>query len=194
MNDILIDLSGWNEVEKYEALLKEGVRNVILKAINKNLNPDKKFEQHMKGCEEAGIKVTGTYHYSYAVTVEAAKQAAMEWMKVVNGRCRLFILDWEDAVLPKSSRAAEIINAYADEIQGAGYEFAVYTGLSWYNSYLRKYADKLPYEFWIARYYAGYKAFTTYDPVNTKYIPAITHKLIGWQYTSNGQVSGVKAV
>ncbi len=192
MNDILIDLSGWNEVEKYEALLKEGVRNVILKAINKNLNPDKKFEQHMKGCEEAGIKVTGTYHYSYAVTVEAAKQAAMEWMKVVNGRCRLFILDWEDAVLPKSSRAAEIINAYADEIQGAGYEFAVYTGLSWYNSYLRKYADKLPYEFWIARYYAGYKAFTTYDPVNTKYIPAITHKLIGWQYTSNGQVSGVK--
>ncbi len=116
----------------------------------------------------------------------------MKWMKVVKGRCRLFILDWEDAVLPKGSRAAEIINTYADEIQGAGYDFAVYTGLSWYNSYLRKYADKLPYEFWIARYYAGYKAFTTSDPVNTKYIPAITHKLIGWQYTSNGQVSGVK--
>ncbi len=27
--------------------------------------------------------------------------------------------------------------------------------------------------------------------LNTKYIPAITHKLIGWQYTSNGQVSRV---
>lgn len=192
MNDILIDLSGWNEVEKYEAILQAGVKKVILKSINKNLNPDKKFEQHMKGCQEAGIEVTGTYHYSYAVIVEAARQAAIEWMNTVNGRCRLFIIDWEDAVLPKDSRAVEIINAYADEIQGAGYEFAVYTGLSWYNSYLKKYADKLPYEFWIARYYAGYKEFSMSDTVNVKYVPAIKHNLIGWQYTSSGQVPGVK--
>lgn len=192
MNDILIDLSGWNEVEKYVAILQAGVKNVILKAINKNLKPDKKFEQHILGCKEAGIEVIGTYHYSYAVAVEVAKQAAMEWMKAVNGRCHLFILDYEDVILPKDSRAAEIINAYAVEIQGAGYEFAVYTGLSLYNSYLKRYADKLPYEFWIARYYAGYKEFAISNPVNTRYIPVIKHQLIGWQYTSSGRVPGVK--
>ncbi len=93
MNDILIDLSGWNEVEKYEALLKEGVRNVILKAINKNLNPDKKFEQHMKGCKEAGIKVTGTYHYSYSVTVEAAKQALQEELDQVKEKAGSYEMD-----------------------------------------------------------------------------------------------------
>ena len=187
-----LDLSGWNEVESYALTKAAGINHVILKAVNKSLHPDKKFEQHLKGCADADIKVIGTYHYSYAITVEMARQAARAWIRIENGRCRLFILDWEDAVLPKSSRAAEIINAYADEIQGAGYEFAVYTGLSWYNSYLRKYADKLPYEFWIARYYAGYKTFATSDPVNTKYIPVIKHQLIGWQYTSSGRVPGVK--
>ena len=190
--ELVLDLSGWNDAESYVIIKAAGIKCVILKAINKSLDTDKRFEQHLKGCTDADIRVIGTYHYSYAVTVEMARQAARVWLRIVNGRCRLFVLDWEDAVLLKDSRAVEIINAYADEIQGAGYEFAVYTGLSWYNSYLKKYADKLPYEFWIARYYAGYKEFSTSDTVNVKYMPAIKHNLIGWQYTSSGQVPGVK--
>lgn len=189
--EIVLDLSGWNEAESYAAIKVSGVNHVILKAINKSLKVDKKFEQHLKGCVEADIKVIGTYHYSYALTTEAARQAAKAWIMIVNGRCNLFILDWEDVSLFKDSRAIEIINTYADEIHKAEYEFAVYTGLSWYNSYLERYADKLSYEFWIARYYAGYKGFTTDDSVNTKYMPMIKHNLMGWQYTSSGNVPGI---
>lgn len=190
--ELVLDLSGWNEAESYAAIKVSGVNHVVLKAINKSLKVDKKFEQHLKGCVEADIKVIGTYHYSYALTTEAARQAAGAWIRIVNGRCNLFILDWEDTGLPKDSKAIEIINTYADEIYKAGYQFAVYTGLSWYDSYLKKYADKLPYEFWIARYYAGYKGFSIDTSVNKKYMPAIRHELIGWQYTSSGNVPGIK--
>ncbi len=190
--ELVLDLSGWNEAESYAAVKASGVNYVVLKAVNKSLKADKKFEQHLKGSNEAGMKVIATYHYSYATTPEAARQAASAWIRIVNVRCNLFILDWEDTSLPKDSKALEVINAYADEIYKAGYQFAVYTGLSWYNSYLKKYADKLPYEFWIARYYAGYKGFTIDDSVNAKYMPVIGHNLIGWQYTSSGNIPGIK--
>lgn len=189
---LVLDLSGWNEAESYATVKASGINYVVLKAVNRSLKADKKFEQHVKGCNEAGMKVIATYHYSYAATAGAARQAARAWIRIVNGRCNLFILDWEDTSLPKGSKALEVINAYADEIYKAGYQFAVYTGLSWYNSYLKKYVDKLPYEFWIARYYAGYKGFTIDASVNTKYMPVIRHNLIGWQYTSSGSVPGIK--
>ena len=188
----VLDLSGYNDPESYSEIKKAGINFIILKAINKNLNPDKRFEQHLKGCTDAGIKVIGTYHYSYATTVSKAKEAARAWIRTVGSRCNMFYLDWEDASLPKDSRAVEIINAYADEIHRAGHEFAVYCGLSWYNSYLKKYADKLPYDFWIARYYAGDKGFSPEDNINEKYMPVITHNLSGWQYTASGSVPGIK--
>lgn len=192
MNEKVIDLSAWNIVKSYDDLKATGIKYTILKAINKNLYPDKQFENHFKGCTNSGIKVIGTYHYSYATTVAKAKEAARAWIKTVNDRCNMFFLDWEDASLQKDSRAVDIINAYADEIHRAGHEIAIYCGLSWYNNYIKKYADKLPYDFWIARYYAGYKEFIIEDTVNEKYMPAIAHNLIGWQYTSAGSVPGIK--
>ena len=191
MKEKVIDLSAWNIVKSYDSIKAAGIKYTILKAINKNLNPDKQLENHFKGCNEAGIKVIGTYHYSYAKKVKKAKEAARAWIKTVNGRCNMFFLDWEDASLPKDSKAVDIINAYADEVHRAGHEIAIYCGLSWYNNYIKKYADKLRYDFWIARYYAGYKEFSVSDAVNEKYMPAIAHNLMGWQYTSSGSVQGI---
>lgn len=191
-NEKVIDLSGWNEVQSYNNVKAAGIDYAILKAINKGLNTDKKFEQHLKGCISAGIKVIGTYHYSYATTVAKAKEAAKAWIKTVNGRCSTYYLDWEDASLPKDSRAVDIINTYANEIHKTGGSLVVYCSLSWYNSYLKKYADKLPYDFWIARYYAGYKTFYVSDAVNTKYMPSIQNSLTGWQYTASGSIAGIK--
>lgn len=190
VNKKVIDLSGWNEVQSYEGVKAAGIDYVILKAINKGLNTDKKFEQHWKCCSGAGIAVIGTYHYSYATTVAKAKEAAKAWIKTVNGRCSTYYLDWEDASLPKDSRAVDIINVYADEVHKTGGSLAVYCSLSWYNSYLKKYAEKLPYEFWIARYYAGYKTFAVSDTVNSQYMPSVPN-LTGWQYTASGTIAGI---
>ena len=191
-NTKVIDLSGWNEVQSYNNVKTAGIDYAILKAINKDLNADKKFEQHFQGCTGAGIAVIGTYHYSYATTVAKAKEAAKSWIKTVNGRCSTYYLDWEDDSLPKDSRAVDIINTYADEVHKAGGRLAVYCSLSWYNSYLKKYSDKLTYDYWIARYYAGYKIFAPSESVDTQYMPSIKNSLTGWQYTSSGAVAGIK--
>lgn len=193
----VLDLSCYNPASKtsYADYLKvkhAGINYVILKAINKSLNSDRRFEEHVRGCNAAGVKILGTYHYTYATTVEKARTAAYAWLKAVNGRFSKFFLDYEDSeTLPKDERAIEIINAYAEIIMKAGCEFYVYTGLSWYNSYFKKYLDKLPYRFWIARYYAGYKTFNVDDEVNEKYVPVIPSPLSGWQYTSSGNIPGL---
>lgn len=193
----VIDISCYNPADKskkidYAAVKKDGIEYVVAKAISKSGAPDRRFEEHLAGCAAAGITVFATYHYSYATSVQMARDMAKKWMKAVNGRVKLFCLDWEDSdTLPKDKRAVDIINAYAEEITKAGYQFAVYTGQYWYNAYLSKYANLLPYDFWIARYYAGYKTFTSKSDVNKSYVPSINRPLMGWQYTSSGNIHGI---
>lgn len=185
----VIDISQYNKIYDYAAVKRNGIGAVIIKAINKSLDKESAFEKHLKGCNEANLQVLGTYHYTYANTVEKAKKAVQAWIKAVDGRCDLYFLDWEDACLPKNSDAVKIINVYAEAIIKAGYKFALYTGLSWYNSYLKKY--NMPYDLWIARYYAGYTPFKMSTPVNDKYRPDMDN-LMGWQYTSSGQIDGIE--
>ena len=184
-----VDLSKWNVINDYSAMKNDGVEFAILKAINSSKAKDGRFETHIKGCSGANIPVLGTYHYSYATNVVKAKEAAKNWLEAVNGRFDRFYLDWEDASLPKTSLAVDIINAYADIINSAGYDMDLYVGMSYYNSYLKKYAIKIPYDIWMARYYAGYSAFDLSDAPNEKYKPT-AERLIGWQYSSSGVVKG----
>lgn len=196
MKNKVIDLSGYNPSNpndhiNYDKVKNDGINYVILKAINKNNAKDKRFEEHIAGCKSADIKLLSTYHYTYAILKQMARENAKMWMAAVDDRCKKFALDWEDETLPKDRQAVEIINTYADAIIGAGYEFFVYTSWAWYKSYLKKYKNLLPYDFWIARYYARYKKFTTNDKIDESYMPAISHNLIGWQYTSSGSISGI---
>lgn len=186
-----VDLSKWNVINSYESMKEDGVEFAILKAINVSKAKDGRFETHVKGCTDAGIDILGTYHYSYANTVEKAKEAAKNWLSAVDGRFKRFYLDWEDATLPKTQKAIDIINAYNDVITAAGYEMDLYTGLCHYNSYLKRYAANIPCDVWMARYYAGYKNFYTEDNPDERYRPAVD-RLIGWQYTSSGVVDGAQ--
>ena len=50
---------------------------------------------------------------------------------------------------------------------------------------------KANYDFWIARYYAGYKEMSFSKNPATAYVPNLPEiNLIGWQYTSSGKVDG----
>ncbi|MCM1182161.1 MAG: hypothetical protein NC337_02165 [Roseburia sp.] len=188
------DWAKWNYIRDYKKVKVAGINYVILKAINKSNKKDGRFEEHISGCSEAGIEVYATYHYTYASNVQEAVAAANKWLEAVAGRCRRFILDYEDASLYKGGCAAiAVIQAYANIIQQTGYEFYVYMGLSDYNSYFRKDADKLPYKMWIARYYKGYTPFDLQTAVNEKYKPAIGKSIVGWQYTSVCAIDGVDA-
>lgn len=189
----MLDLAKWNVVNDYNKVKADGINAVVLKAVNMNGNVDGRFETHMAGCKKANIDVFATYHYTYATSIASAINSAQKWIKVVNGRCKRFILDWEDSCLPKGNQLmVDIINAYAGVIKNAGCDFYVYTGQYYYNTYMAKYKSQLPYKFWIAKYYNGYNKFVVKDEPNLKAIPNCDCNMVGWQYSSSCQVNGIQ--
>ncbi len=75
----------------------------------------------------------------------------------------------------------QIIQAYQEVIEAAGLEFGVYTGLSFYNSYIKPWAGYLICRFWIARYRNRIVANQ----------PIIKHILEGWQFSREESVNGI---
>lgn len=155
------------------------------------MQPDKQFEANWDGCADAGLPVQGVYNYSYATTVEKAKSDAKRVVEILNGRKPFVWLDVEDACQKNLGETLiNIINEYGAVIKAEGLEFGVYTGLAFYNSYIKPYADKLQHPFWIARYPSNSKMTINNEPEDDKR-PEIAHELYGWQYSSAGQIAGI---
>lgn len=191
MSKMVIDVSAYNGVIDWKKVKAAGVDAAILKVIRKDLNPDKMFEANWKGCEAADMPLAGVYNYSYATTAAKARTDAQRVLSILNGRKVKVWLDVEDACLKgKGKTLIAIINAYGDVIKAAGYEFGVYTGLSFYNSYIKPWAGYVKHGFWIARY-PSTTAKTIKQLPDVKKQPAISHTLEGWQWSSAGIVVGI---
>ena len=184
MSLIGIDVSSYQKKIDWNKVLQSGVKFAILKIIRKDLNVDKQFENNWSGATKYGIPIQGVYNYSYATTVAKAKIDAKRVLAVLNGRKTMVWLDVEDDCQKGLGKnLITIINAYAKIIKDAGLPFGVYTGQSFYNSYIKPYGG-VNYPLWIARY------GTNNGKMNVKYQPQI-HNMIGWQYTSQGRVNGI---
>lgn len=191
MSKIVIDVSAYNGAIDWKKVKASGVEGAILKVIRKDLNPDKRFEENWEGCEAAGMQLVSVYNYAYYTTEAKAETGARKVLSILNGRKVKIHLDVEDACLKGlGKKLINIINAYGDVITGAGYEFGVYTGLSFYNSYIKPWAGYLKYDFWIARY-PSTTAKTIKQLPDVKKQPAISHVLEGWQWSSAGIVAGI---
>jgi len=190
-----VDVSSYQGDINWNLVKSAGVNHAILKIIRKDLNPDTKFEQNWSGCQSAGINVQGVYNYSYAATVEKAKTDAKKVLSVLNGRKCTVWLDVEDKCQQGiGSLLKDIINAYGSIIVNAGYAFGIYTGMSFYNSYIKPYASQIKCDkLWIARYYNGYNKMTVSVDPDEQYNPETStgRDIFAWQYTSSGQVSGI---
>lgn len=190
-----VDVSSYQGDINWNLVKSSGVNQAILKVIRKDLNPDKKFEQNLSGCKSAGVTFNGVYNYSYATTVAKAKIDAQKVLSVLNGRKCTVWLDIEDKCQQGiGSLLKDIVNAYRDVIINAGYDFGIYTGMSFYNSYIKPYASQIKCDkWWIARYYNGYSKMGLSVSPNEQYNPKSTigRDIYGWQYTSSGQVPGI---
>lgn len=183
----VIDVSTYQGVIDWKKVKAAGVDAAILKIIRKDLNPDKQFENNWNGCINAGVEIHGVYNYSYATTVAKAKTDAKRVVEVLNGRKARVYLDVEDNCQKGLGKLLiDIIEAYYDVICGAGLEFGVYTGLSFYNSYIKPFGS-LNCPLWIARYGKND------GKLNESYKPNVPG-MVGWQYTSKAIVSGVNGV
>lgn len=193
-----IDVSGYNSISNYQAVKNDGVQFAILKIIRKDLNLDKLFETHLKGFKKAGINIQGVYNYSYATTIAKAKSDAAIVVKYLNqynmSKSTVVYMDVEDNCQKGLGQLLiDMINAYQTVIEKAGYQFAIYTGSSFFSSYIKPYLSTLKCrDFWIARYYAGYEQFQFSQNPNAQYKPNIGIDIIGWQYSSSGRVNGIQ--
>lgn len=180
-----VDVSTYNGVIDWKKVKVAGYDFAILKIIRKDLNADSSFERNWNGCIAAGIEIKGVYNYSYATTVEKAKKDAQAVIKALNGRKTTVWLDVEDNCQKNLGYALiSVIQAYRAEIEKAGLTFGIYTGLSFYNTFIKKHANGFVCPLWIARYgkNTGFR--------DNKYQPQLDD-LVGWQYTSKGKVNGI---
>lgn len=186
-----IDVAKWNGTINWLLVKNAGVDFAILKVINKSCVKEDAFERNYAGASAQGIPVD-VYNYSYATTADKARSDANMVVSVIKGRkVNTVWLDVEDACQKGlGSVLSDIINEYGDIIVKAGFGFGVYTGLAFYNSYIKPYAGKISCPFWIARYPVS-TAMEFFDDPSESKKPVILHTLNGWQYTSNGRVNGI---
>ena len=197
-NDMIkmIDVSAYNKGLNYKALKSAGVNYLIAKIIRKDLTVDKMFTTHLKGSKGAGITCKYFYNYSYANTVDKAKTDAQSVVDIFKenkdtvgldaSQCTIW-MDVEDNVMKNlGSKLADIINAYETVIKSAGFGFGVYTGQSFFMSYIKPYINNINCnKWWIARYYKN-GTVAINDTVDENYNPTNTIgiKIYAWQYSS----------
>lgn len=191
-----VDISSYQGNINWNTVKQTGVDHAVLKVIRKDLSPDKKFEDNWNGCKNSGVNIIGVYNYSYAATVVKAKSDANKVLSILNGRKTKVWLDVEDDCQKNlGSLLKDIINAYQEVIESAGYSFGVYTGQAFYKSYIKPYESQINCtDWWIARYYNGYNKMNFSVNPNETYNPKLNigkSNIYAWQYTSSGQVNGI---
>lgn len=186
-----IDVAKWNGNIDWNKVKAAGVEFAVLKVINKSNKTEETFVRNYAGAVAKGLPID-VYNYLYTITETAARTAAKAVVNTLAGRkVGKVWADAEDICLKnKGIKLIRILNAYKEVIEAAGYEFGVYTGLSFYNSYIKPYKDYIDCDFWIARYPSTKDMTITMDPVASKK-PAICHNLWGWQHSSRGRVPGI---
>lgn len=186
----VIDVSEHNGTIDWAAAKADGVEGAIIRIGFGTTRTDATAAYNISECKRLGIPF-GVYVYSYAETVD---HGTMEGAQVVDWLRQLGVspadLDypvyfdleqwvWTGHTPPTDpSVYEEIVRRWFSEVEGAGYDAAVYS----YTSYL-------------------------YGPLNSSYIhartnwvaqyaPTLTYASFvdnyrGWQYTSSGEVAGI---
>lgn len=176
-----IDISEWQGKPNFSKVKDAGIKYVIARIGygRSSSQKDASFEYNYEQCHAKDIPM-GIYHYSYANSVERAKDEAKMCLNWLNGR-RLELpiyFDIEDNSLAGlgKSKLTDICEAFCEEIEKAGYWAGVYANLYWLNSKLNSAKLSEKYSVWVAQYNSVCNYKNAYDM---------------WQYTSSGSVSGI---
>lgn len=188
-----IDVSSNQGTIDWKKVKAAGCDFAILRSTVKSGTADKQFAANVAGCWAQGIPFE-VYKYTYALTPTQAVEEAQQVVALLRSyglTCRVW-WDVEDNSLRALNQGVltGLIQSAADIITGAGHEFGIYTGKSFYEESVFD-TDAFSCLFWIARYpSSGYYALADNPPAD-KYRPTVTQPLVAWQYTSNGSVDGI---
>lgn len=174
----IVDISKWQGVIDFKALARK-VAFVIVRA-SCGSDKDIRFDEYAKAMNENGIPF-GVYCYSYAGTVEKARDEAQKLVKYAKQYKPLFyVLDAEEDRLTKETVAAFVAELKKQNVGKTGCYVA-------HNHYKDYQYDSLRDSFdftWIPRY--GSNDGTISGSTKPSY------KCDLWQYTSMGKIDGIK--
>ena len=149
------DVSAWQGADlDFKFLKKKGIKFVILRAGFGDGIKDKQFENYYKKAKAAGMHV-GAYWYSYATSVKGAKAEAKSCLEILKGKQFEYPIyfDLEDKTqvgLSKSVKT-DMVVAFCEVLEEAGYFAGLYSNLNWLRNELTY--DKIKsYTIWLAQW------------------------------------------
>lgn len=175
-----IDVSKYQKNVDYGKVKKSGIDFVLIRAgYGKYISQkDSEFEKHYKNAKDAGLKV-GAYWYSYANSVDEAKEEAKICLQAIKGKTFeypiYFDLEEQDQFAKGKSFCDSIVKAFCNELEKAGYWAGLYISRSPLQTHISSDVAKR-YALWIAEYSDKCKYDGDYGI---------------WQYSSKGKISGV---
>lgn len=175
-----IDVSTWQGDIDWPQVAGQGIEFAILRASFGEEGVDRKFERNIQQAPNAGI-ACGAYHYCYATSVQAAEREAEHFLEVIKPYQFPYpvALDLEDtaiAALGKNT-ATEIAQTFLEKVRDAGYYVVLYSNLNWLVNYLDM-NQLASYDIWLAQWSSK---------------PTYQGDFGIWQYTSEGELSGIDA-
>lgn len=177
-----IDVSYYQGIIDWQAVKETGlVKFAIIRAgYGRYANQkDSQFERNYAGAKAAGIPV-GAYWYSYAMSVEEAREEAQACMQVLKGKRFEYpvYFDFEDSRQINLGKTVltGICEAFCDTLEKAGFFAGVYASTYWFKHNLDYpyLADR--YTIWLADFRKDYDRNIVRD----------IH-----QYTSSGRIAGI---
>lgn len=176
-----IDVSKHQGKIDWKKVQAAGIEFAMLRAGYGRNNLDAQFHNNANGCRVTGIPF-GVYWFSYAYTVEMARQEARYCKDIISQYnvqfpvCYDLEYDTVDyardhGVHIGKTIATQMANAFCEEIKKAGYMPMNYAN----RDYMNNMFGIVPYDLWFARYNSS---------------PGRSDMAM-WQYTSSGSVRGV---
>ncbi len=176
-----IDVSKWQGEIDWKKVKDAGIQFAMLRdGFGRFPNQsDEYFETNYKNAKAAGLYV-GAYHYSYAKNPQQAREEANYCLSLLGDKVFDFPIcyDVEDASQSALSKdeISDIVAAFCERIEAAGYYVCVYMNLSWLNTKVREDIFQ-KYDIWLAHW-----------TENTSFARGYGI----WQYASDGSVAGVR--
>lgn len=152
-----IDVSKHQGVMNWTAAKNKGITHAFIRAGygSSSTQKDPQFERNVSECERLGIN-WGAYWYSYASSVAEAKTEASIFLKTLKGKKPTmpvaYDIEYEPCILALSnSTRTEMVKAFLEALENAGYYGILYASQSFIKSYLN-YSQLKSYDVWCAQY------------------------------------------
>lgn len=176
MKKTLIDVSEHNGVIDWEKVMYH-IDGAILRCgygSDYTHQDDTQFKRNADECTRLGIPF-GVYIYSYAKTTDRAKSEAAHVLRLIEGYKLAYpvYLDLEEP--GTQDGAVERARVFGEIIEKAGYWCGIYANLNWWENHLRGLER---FTKWVAQYYKECQYTGSHLDI--------------WQYTSKGNVLGIK--